>query len=144
MKIIFVKSVARVGHIGEVKEFADGYASFLIKNGSAKVATDALIKQYKAKTEEAAMKSLGEESFAKELVKKVDGLALQIKGNSNEKGNLYKSFHAKDVAAELTKKIIVGVDENLLEEITIKNKGLHKVNIVFKGKVLGNFEVEVV
>lgn len=143
MKILFLKNVPRVGQMHEVKEVADGYASFLLKNGSATVATDSAMKQASKKIEEAKMKAKGEESFAHEIAKKVQGLTLQIKGNANPKGNLYKSFHAKDIAEELTKKLIIGVSEELLEEVTIKNTGIHNVNIIFKGKKLGSFEVEV-
>lgn len=144
MKILFLKNVARVGQANEVKEVADGYAKYLLNNGFGVVATDSVIKQASKKIEEQKMKAQGEESFARELAKKTEGLVLTITGTANAKGNLYKSLHAKDVAEELTKKIIIGVDPDLLEEVTIKNKGTHKVNIVFKGKVLGSVEVEVI
>jgi len=143
MKILFLKNVPRVGLANEVKEVADGYAKYLLNNNLGVVATDGVIKQNQKKIEESKMKALGEESFAHEIAKKVEGLKLQITGNSNPKGNLYKSFHAKDIAEELTKKLIIGVSENLIQEITIKNKGIHTANIVFKGKKLGSFEVEV-
>jgi large subunit ribosomal protein L9 len=143
MKILFIKSVTKVGHVGEVKEFADGYGQFLIKNGSGILATESTIKQNQKKVEEAVMKKNGEESFVKELAKKVSGLKIEMKGQANKNGGLYKSVHAKEVAEALTKKVIVGVSEHLLEEVNIKNTGMHKVNVIYKAKILGSFEVEV-
>jgi len=144
MKILFLKNVSRVGQMNEVKDVADGYAKYLINNGLGVVATDAVVKQASKRIEEQKMKAKGEESFAKEIAKKVEGLKIQVKGNPNPKGGLYKSIHADTIAEELTKKMIVGVPENLIQEISIKTTGVHKANIVFKGEVLGSFEVEVV
>lgn len=144
MKILFLKNVPRQGIAGEVKEVADGFASFLLKSGSVVVATPQVIEQNKKKIEEAAMRAKGEESFMKDLAKKLDGFKLVIKGNSNPKGNLYKSFHAKDIAEALTKEIVVGVNEENLEDVTIKNKGLHDVGFVYKGKKLATVSVEII
>lgn len=144
MKVIFLKSVPRVGKEGDVKDVADGYAKYLLTNKLATEATAHALSIHKKKVEEAKIKKDGEESFAKELATKVKNLTIEISSNANHKGNLYKSIHGKDIAQELTKKVIISVPENLIEEVSIKNKGLHEVGLVYKGHELARFKVNVI
>lgn len=144
MKILFIKNVGRQGQAGEVKDVAQGYGTFLINNGQAVVATDAVIAQNKKKIEEAKLKSQGEESMAREIAKRVEGKVIQVKGGANNKGNLYKAIHKKDVVDAISKEIVVSVPESLLEDVSIKLTGKHLLKIVYKGKELSRFEIEVV
>ena len=144
MKILFLKNVARVGQAGEVKEVAQGHANFILKSGAGVVATDAIIKQNQKKIEEATMRAKGEESMAHEIAKRVEGKSFQIKGGANSKGSLYKAFHKSDVQAAITKEIAVSVPENLLEDVNLKLTGNHKLNLIFKGKVLAEFIIEII
>ena len=144
MKILFLKNVARVAQAGEIKELAQGYASFILKSGSGVVATDVVIKQNQKKIEEATMRAKGEESMAHEIAKRVEGKTFTIKGGANAKGSLYKAFHKKDVQEAITKDIVVSVPEHLLEDVNLKLTGKHKMNLVYKGKPLATFEVEIV
>ncbi len=144
MKILFLKNVARVGQVGEVKEVAQGHANFILKSGVGVIATDTIIKQNQKKIEEAQMRAKGEESMAHEIAKRVEGKTFQIKGGANSKGSLYKAFHKSDVAQAMVKEIIVSVPENLLEDVNLKLTGKHKLNMVYKGKVLSTFDVEII
>lgn len=144
MKILFIKNVGRQGQAGEVKDLAQGFATFLIQNGSAVVATDAVIAQNKKKIEEAKLKSQGEESMVREIAKRLEGKTIKVSGGANNKGNLYKAIHKKDILDAVSKEVVVTVPESLLEDISIKLTGKHLLKIVYKGKELGKFEVEVI
>ncbi len=144
MKILFLKNVPRVGQVGEVKEVAQGHANFILKSGAGIVATDSILKQHIKKIEEASMKAKGEESMAHEIAKRVDGKIFRIMGGANSKGSLYKAFKKHDVQEAITKEIIVAVPENFLEDVNLKLTGKHKLNLVYKGKILTTFEIEIV
>ncbi len=144
MKVLFLKNVPRQGQVGEVKEVSQGFATYLLANGSVVVATDGVIKQNAKKIEESQMKAKGEESYSKDVAKKLDGQVISIKGGASSKGSLYKALHKNDILDATSKEIVVTVPGSLLEDVSIKSTGKHKINLVYKGKNLGSFQVEVV
>lgn len=143
MKILFVKNVGRQGQAGEVKDMAPGFANFLIQNGSAIVATDAVVKQNAKKIEEAKLKAKGEKSMAEEIGKRVNGKVFVINGGANNKGSLYKAIHKQDVLDAISKEIIVTVPENLLVDVNLKLTGKHQLKLSFKNENLATFEVDI-
>ena len=49
MRVLLIKDVKGLGKAGEVKEVKDGYGNnFLVGKGYAKVATDAVLRQWEA------------------------------------------------------------------------------------------------
>jgi large subunit ribosomal protein L9 len=103
MKILFVKNVSRQGVVGQVKDVPQGFAQFLIANGSAVVATEGVQKQNAVKIEEANLKAKGDESMAHEIAKRVDGKVFKLKAGPNNKGNLYKAVHKQEVLEAISK-----------------------------------------
>jgi large subunit ribosomal protein L9 len=141
MKILFLKNVPRQGQAGEVKELSQGFASFILKSGAGIVATDSVIKQNQKKIEEATMKAKGEESYAQEVSKRLEGQIIVIKGGANSKGNLYKAIHKDDILTAISKEVIVNVPESLIPETSIKLTGEHEIKMTYKGKDLGKFKI---
>ena len=144
MKILFTKNVGRQGQAGEVKDVAQGFASFLINNGQAVIATDSVIAKNKRKIDDAKLKSQGEESMAREIAKRLEGKVIKVMGGANNKGNLYKAVHKKEVVDAISKEIVVTVPESLIEDVNLKLTGKHLLKIVYKGKELAKFEIEIV
>lgn len=141
MKILFTKNVTRQGQAGEIKEVPQGFAQFLINNGNAVVATDAVVAANKKKIEEAAMRAKGEESYLLEVAKKLDGKEIKIKVEAVSKGSLYKALHKKDILDALSKEIVVTIPENLFEEMSIKTAGIHELKMNYKNKNLGTVKI---
>jgi large subunit ribosomal protein L9 len=141
MKILFVKNVSRQGSVGEIKEVPNGFAQFLISNKNAVVATEAVVAANKKKIEEAQMKSKGEESYAIDVAKRLEGKEVKIKGGANNKGSLYKALHKKDILDILSREIVVTIPEILFEEVSIKACGPYDLKMSFKGKNLGTVKV---
>ena len=144
MKVLFIKDVPRQGQMGQVKEVADGFAKFLLNNKSVIVATPVVIEQNKKKIEEALARAKGEESFLLEISKKIDGMKIQLKGESNPKGNLYKSIHGPEVAEELSRVLGTKINPHNVEEVTLKKKGEHEIKFLNKGKNLAKFILEII
>jgi large subunit ribosomal protein L9 len=142
MKILFTKNVARQGQVGDVKEVADGYAQFLINAGNATKATNEVVKANENKIKNAKMKSEGEEKYIFELAKLLKNEIIKISVNSNPKGSLYKSLHKKEIVAEVSKLLKLDFEDKYLEEITLKEKGVFDIAIVYKNKKVGSFQVE--
>lgn len=144
MKILFIKNVSRQGSVGEVKDVPQGFATFLLQNGSAVVATDGVVKQNAKKIEEAKLKAKGEESMCMEMASRIDGKTFTIKGGANQKGSLYKAIHKQDVIDALSKEIVVTIPDSLLEDINIKHTGKHPLNAFYKDKKIATFEIEII
>lgn len=140
MKVLFLKGVARVGKVGEIKEVNDGYArNFLLKGGYAVEATPAIVAKNQKDIENQKLKNATDEAFSKSIAKKLEEVEIVIEAgkNKNEKGGLYKSLHATDLAIEASKLIGTNLPSEMFEEITIKNIGSYKLAILFKGKKIG-------
>ena len=104
MKVILLKEVKNLGHVGEIKDVAEGYARNLLIPGEL---ADILSKHglnvleaRKNKRERTAIKSKKDKQ---KLVKKISGQKIEIKAKADEKGGLYAKINAKAVAAELAR-----------------------------------------
>jgi large subunit ribosomal protein L9 len=144
MKILFTKNVSRQGQVGEVKEVADGFAQFLINAGNATKATPEVVKANENKIKFAKLKVEGEEKYISELAKLLKDEIIKISGKKNEKGHYYVAIHRFEIAAEISKILKTDFNEKYLEDVSLKEVGIHDMKIIFKGKNLGNFKVELI
>ena len=102
MKVIFLKDVRGIGHTGDIKNVADGYAAnFLFPKQLAEPATEAKVKQLESQKEAllAARKQEAEALSAK--IKSLMGAQITIAAKATEKGGLFKAIGAKDIAKAL-------------------------------------------
>jgi large subunit ribosomal protein L9 len=142
MKVLFIKPVARVGKIGEIKEVNDGYArNFLMRGGYAIEATAQVQKQHAEKINSAKLEGENKESELRNVVKLLEDKTFEIKVAKNEKGSLYKSIHKKDILDLIAKELKVNIPEQNLEEVNIKAVGIHSVSILLSGKKIGEVKV---
>jgi len=142
MKVLFLKSVARVGKVGEIKEVSDGYArNFLFKGKYAVEATDTIIKQNKNKIESEAIRKQTDEILVKNLAKQIENKEIIISAgkNKNSSGGLYKSIHKKEVADTISKQLNLEFPDSLLEDLTIKTCGKYEINLIYKNNKIGSF-----
>lgn len=127
MKIILLKDVRGSGRHGEIKEVADGYArNFLLPQGLAETATEEKVRQLEArKREREAALRTEEERLAQEMAA-LRGKTVTLKARATEKGGLFKSITAADIARAL--KIQYGADipaEAVHVQAPIKTVGNH-------------------
>ena len=100
MKVLLIKDVKGLGKAGEVKEVKDGYGNnFLIGKGLAKMATDAVMRQYEANKARAAEIDAYElsqtQKLADELSKAQIELIVKIGANGALFGSITKDESAK-------------------------------------------------
>jgi large subunit ribosomal protein L9 len=105
MKVVLMKDVQNLGHAGDIKEVAGGYANnFLIPGGYAKVATDGVMRkaeELKAEREKNAEQALVQ---AKELAEKLQGVSVVIKAKADASKKLYAAVKAEEISEALKAK----------------------------------------
>ncbi len=99
MKVIFLKDVRGVGRIGDIKEVADGYAfNALIPRGAAEQATLEKIKKHEEVRARVASEHRAAEEALVARIKSVHGVRIVLRVKATEKGGLFKSIGAKEIA----------------------------------------------
>ncbi|MDO8514125.1 MAG: 50S ribosomal protein L9 [bacterium] len=132
MKVILLKDVAKVGQHGAVKEVSDGYGlNFLIARGLAvqatpeKIAAHATAQKREEEAREEATKAL------RVAIQSLEGARIEISARATEKGGLFKSIVARDVANAISeKKGVHLLIEAIQLEKPIKETGEHAIDIV--------------
>ena len=129
MKIILLKKVSKLGHVGDIKEVSNGYArNFLLPNGLADIAT-----KYSVNVKEAQKKKLIktkqlEEKSKKQAAKNIDGKKIIILVKADDKGTLYAGLNKQAIADEINiQGYKINADELILKKVV---------------KKLGNFDAE--
>jgi large subunit ribosomal protein L9 len=143
MKIILITDVPKVGNKYELKEVKDGYANVLIAKGVALIATPQAISSLEAKKAQIEKKKEDEMKVFDSIISSIDNKKIEIKVKANEKGHLFKSVNAHDVATAIKEITGVEIEENSIIMEHIKETGSHTVEIK-KGGRKGKCEVVVV
>ena len=145
MKVILKSEVDNVGLPGDVVEVADGYGrNFLIPRGMAILATKGAMKEAEAitrsrKAQEA--ETLGDAEAAREALEQ---RTLRIPARVDERGHLYGSVSAQDIARVLKER---GHDipvKRIEIKGTYKEIGTYEVPVRVHPQVVATVEVEVV
>lgn len=145
MKVLLIKDVKSLGKAGEIKEVKEGYGyNFLVAKGFAKVATDAVIKQYNAakkKEAEDLKQAIADLNVLKEKLKTI---RVQVKKPVGEGGSLFGSVTKDEISTALKEQKDIEIDKKIIETGTIKHIGIFDVEVKFRHSITGKFEVEVV
>lgn len=100
MKIVFLEEVEGSGHIGEVKNVANGFArNYLLPRGLAAPPTEHYLSIAKVKAEKDHVRQAKLDEEAREqLLPKVEGRSLIMEVRVGQQGKLFGSVTARDVA----------------------------------------------
>lgn len=131
MKVLLIKDIKGLGKAGEIKEVKDGYGNnFLIGKGFAKLATDAVIKQFQAK-ERAKVELEAKEIFdLKNLKSKIEELKISINKKVGANGALYGAITKEDIATTLLTQHKLEIDKKCIElKEPIKSTGLYEIDL---------------
>jgi large subunit ribosomal protein L9 len=144
MKVVLLEKLNRRGAIGDVVEVADGFArNFLIPQNKALRATKENIAYFDAQKEKIVTENLRQKSDASERVSALNGQIFPIIRQTSDRGQLYGSVTAKDVAALITEKFFA-VDKNqIVINKPIKEKGVHTIFVQLHPEVVAEVQVSV-
>lgn len=131
MKILLIQDVPKVGRKNEIKEVADGYGNFLVKNKKALVATPDVI----AKNKNSKSKHLEELDKQWEdwqvMVEKLKTIKLDIKAKASKEGHLFGSLSGEDISQNLFDQYKISLPKNsLILDKPIKSTGLFEIDFV--------------
>lgn len=131
MEVILLKDVKRLGKAGQIVKVADGYArNYLIPRGLGVVATPAARKQMEEQAAAEARREAAAAKAAREYAERLKSIELVFKMRTVEKGRLYGSVTAADIAEKLAETLGTEVDKR-------------KVLLHEPIKAIGRFPVEV-
>ena len=130
MKVVILKNIKNIGQVGEVKEVAEGHArNFLIPQGLAAPATDALINKLKRQVAQATSRGKKELKNLKLLLKKISGQSITLKVKADDGGKLYGSVTPSMIASQLAIKGIEVPTKKIKITEAIKEVGEYDVMI---------------
>lgn len=145
MKVILTQDVKGSGKKGQLVEVSDGYAkNFLLKKGLAKEATAQALNELKNKEASTQYHAEMERKAAQEAAAKVNGKTVKLTAKAGQKGRLFGSVTAKEIAEALASQYQVTVDKRkIVLDTDIKNFGTFGVEIKFLAGVTAKISVMV-
>jgi large subunit ribosomal protein L9 len=106
MKVLLLQDVYNLGQAGEVKTVADGYGrNYLLPMGLATLATPAALKRAERIKQIAMEKRAREKADAEALAQLIGNTTLTFSARAGEKGKLYGSITASQIAQALAQKV---------------------------------------
>ena len=136
-KVILTKTVANLGHSGDVVEVKSGFArNYLIPQGLAfawnKGAEKQILAMKRARLAQAAVAAKAA----------IEGTAVEIAAKVSESGKLFGSISAEQIAIALEDKAVV--DPKAIEVESIKTTGEFPAKVALHPEITASFFVKVV
>jgi large subunit ribosomal protein L9 len=130
MKVILSKDVKDVGKVGDLVNVSEGFArNFLFPRKMASEATENRVKEYEHLKRVADAKKKKAVSERKDLLNKINGVAVKFKMSAAESDKIFGSVTTNDVSKEL-EKLGYSVDRRDIHfEEQIKVLGTHKATV---------------
>jgi large subunit ribosomal protein L9 len=144
MKVILMTDVPALGHRGETREVANGYArNFLLPRKLAVPATEANLKNVEHLKRQRAKEDHRALEAARAIAARIDALTLAIRARASEDGRLYGSVSAQDVVEFLERNEVPVEKRRVHLDEAIKAVGDYKVPVRLHGDVTGTLTVSV-
>ncbi len=145
MKIILLKDVEKLGNKDEVKEVADGYArNFLLPRKLVIAATEAALKEVESRKERQRELAEKELSGTQEMVKKLEGMEIEVQAKVDKNGNLYAGVGPQQIIKALNDKNFDVKKSRVRLEDQIKELGEKEVVVEFPHGLEAKIQVDIV
>lgn len=133
MKVILSHDILGIGHRGEVKEVANGYArNFLFPKSLARLATETALKDLVSRAKQYKKRMEHELKDTQKLAHNLDGAEVEVKEKANAGGTLYGALDETAVAAAVRDQLKTVIDPKQVRlHAPIKSLGEHRVIIEF-------------
>ena len=144
MKVILMTDVPALGHRGETRDVANGYArNFLLPRKLAVPATPANLKNVEHLKRQRAKEDHRALEVAKAAAERIEALTLSVTARASEDGRLYGSVSQQDVVEFLERHKLPLEKRRVLLEEPIKALGEYKVPVRLHGDVTAALTVSV-
>lgn len=136
MDIILLERVAKLGQMGEVVKVKEGYArNYLLPEGKALRVNAANLARFEAEKAHMEARNLETKKEAEALAEKLDGQTFIVIRSASDAGSLYGSVTTRDAAEAATAEGFSVDKSQVVLNATIKDLGLHEVNVVLHPEV---------
>jgi large subunit ribosomal protein L9 len=145
VRVILKAEVRGLGHGGDIKDVADGYArNYLLPKGLAIEATGGELRLLAQERESQKTKKDRAHQDALDLAKRLDMVTLVFKLKAGDQGKTFGSVTAKEVADALRKEAKAEIDKTkvVLRE-PLRSLGVHKVEVRLLSDVRANVTVAI-
>ncbi|MCS7087724.1 MAG: 50S ribosomal protein L9 [Thermoflexales bacterium] len=106
MKVLLLQDVYKLGHAGDVREVADGYGrNYLLPRGLAVLATPSALKRAERIRQLAAERRARELADIEATAQLLKGTTFVFHARAGEKGKLYGSITAAQIAEAISAKL---------------------------------------
>ena len=145
MKVILLVDIKGKGKKDEIKDFANGYANFLIAQKQALLANDENLKKFAERKEEERQNALKHLADMKELKKTREAKTVKIVVRVGSNGRMFGTVSTKQVADTIENQLNVKIDKKKFEfNKTIDAIGEYDIPIVLHKEVKATIKVKVV
>ncbi len=145
MKVILLRDLEGYGSFGDVINVKDGFANnYLIPRGIALRATEGNIRHVQSILQHKAKRLQREKEKALALADKMKGLELELVRPVGEKGKLFGSITASEIANALKEKGFDIDRKKIILKSPIKDVGLYTVSIRLHPEVSVDIKLNVV
>lgn len=142
-KVILTKSVANLGHSGDVVEVKSGYArNYLIPQGLAFAWSKSAASQIESMRRARLAKAVATREDAVAAKAAIEGTVVEIKAKVSESGKLFGGISTEVIAAALADKAAVNAKAIKVE--TIKTTGEFSATVALHPEISAAFTVKVV
>jgi large subunit ribosomal protein L9 len=142
MKVLLLKDVYKLGHAGDVKKVADGYArNFLIPQRLATLATVAAVKQAENLRSNAAIARAKANEELSGVAEKLNALTLTFAVKAGETGKLYGSVTPAQIAEEIRRVSGLEVDRRNVGHQPLREIGEFKIPVRLTTDLIPNVKV---
>ena len=142
-KLILTKTVANLGHSGDVVEVKSGFArNYLIPQGLAFAWNKGAEKQILAMKRARLAQAVATREDAVAAKAAIEGTAVEIAAKVSESGKLFGSISAEQIAIALEDKAVV--DPKAIEVESIKTTGEFPAKVALHPEITASFFVKVV
>jgi len=145
MKVILLKDVPNLGRKNDVKTVADGFArNFLFPKQMARAATEQAVKEAVQRKSAKAKKQELDLKETEELIKKIDGMDVEIESRSSEAGTLYAGIGFDEIREAFEKKKIDISGSVLKGDPEIKEVGEYELVLQFPHNLEADVRLSIV
>jgi len=144
MKIILLEDIKGKGKKGEVKEFAAGYANFLMKNKKGIEATPGNVAKMEREKKENLALAATQLTDAKAFKENIEKLEVVIKVKAGKEGKVFGSVSSKSIVDAYKAQHNITIDKRKMDlGKDIKGLGVVKVPITVHPEVKAMLTVKV-
>ncbi len=143
MKIILLKDVKGTGKKGDIVESKDGFARFLLKNGSAVEAASQALNENQQQKQAQAFHVAEQKRLNKELKQKLEGKEIVVTVKTGENGKFFGSVTGKEIAEKLAEQGYKVDKKKIILNTPIKSTGVYSLDVRISAEETAKIKIRV-